>query len=104
MARSFAEDLVLVGEDSEVAALLKRWPKRARAFVAILAEIRMELEGTGISQKLVMPESDFHTYSKAACAVIDAVDAYRRKIGFLPATFAKLSSGDGVTGGTDRSR
>ena len=82
MASAFAGDILLASHDDQVTGLIRAHPKRARAFLSILAEVRAELEEAGVEISAV-PDVPFLLYAPAADAVAEAVRAYRRKMPYL---------------------
>ncbi len=91
MAESFARDVLLASNDSQVAALLREHPKRARAFLTIVATVREELEAAGYDISRV-PDVPLLLYAPVADAVVEAVRAYRAHRPYLSLPAERTSS------------
>ena len=93
MAEVFGADLLLASNDGQVAALIQAHPKRARAFLTILAEVREELEEV-VADISAVPDVPFLLYGPAADAVCEAVRAYRSKMPYLVFLARQQASSD----------
>ena len=82
MAAAFSADLLLASSDDRVTALIRAHPKRAGAFLSVLAQVREELEAAGFEISAV-PDVPFLLYAPAADAVSEAARAYQRRQPFL---------------------